>query len=241
MKILAIETSALSASAALCEDGFLLGEFYVNIRQTHSETLMPCVCEVLRRVRVGFGDIDLYAVTSGPGSFTGVRIGVSAVKGMAIARHVPCAAVSSLEAAAANLPFYDGIVCAVMDARRSQVYSALFDTSGGDPVRLTPDGALGIRQLGEELVRRKKKTVLVGDGAELCYNMLKELVPQVVCAPERQRFPHAAAVAALGYRDFLAGKTIPPEALAPLYLRLPQAERELKERLSSGTTEEKQQ
>ena len=239
MKILAVETSSQSASAALCEDDALLGEFYVRIRQTHSETLMPCVSDLLGRARMGIADIGLFAVTSGPGSFTGVRIGVAAVKGMAVARAVPCAAVSSLEAAAWGLPFFDGIVCAVMDARRGQFYNALFECRDHVLDRLTPDRAIDLEELGIELKKLQKKTVLVGDGSELCYNRLKN-EGDVLLAPERIRYPHAAAVAALGLREYLAGRAMPPAQLQPMYLRLPQAERELRKRMPAQKPEDRE-
>ena len=236
MKILAVETSSQSASAALCEDNALLGEFYVRIRQTHSETLMPCVSDLLGRTRTDIADIGLFAVTSGPGSFTGVRIGVAAVKGMAVARGVPCTAVSSLEAAAGGVPFFDGVVCAVMDARRGQFYNALFEWKEDSLCRLTPDRAIGLEELGEELKKLQKTVVLVGDGSELCYNRLKNGGP-VLLAPERMRYPHASAVAVLGLREYSAGRAMPPAQLQPMYLRLPQAERELRKRMPAQKPE----
>ncbi len=227
MKILAIDCSSVSVSAALCEDEALLGEEFIHTRQVHSETLMPGVAALLDRCRVKPAEIGLFAVTAGPGSFTGVRIGVSAVKGLAVARDIPCAAVSPLEAAAAGVPFFDGIVCAVMDARRGQFYNALFE--GGETRRLTPDRAIGVDELGDELRAAQKRVLLVGDGAKLCYNNLNATVP-VTAAPDRVCYPRGAAIAALGLREYRAGKAISPAELQPVYLRLPQAERELRRR-----------
>lgn len=229
MKILAVDTSSVTASAALCEDDHLLGETYVHVPQTHSETLMPAVCELTRRCGTDFSEIDLFAVAAGPGSFTGVRIGVAAVKGMAMAWGAPCVGVSALEAAAWNHPFFAGTVCAAMDARRGQVYTAFFAASSAGPERLSPDHAAALEELSTEL--GKEPVLLVGDGAELCYNAFKE---QHCCilAPDRLRFAHADAVAALGLRAFRAGQALPPGRLLPVYLRLPQAERELRARMA---------
>lgn len=231
MKILAIDTASASASAALCEDGFLLGETFVNVKQTHSETLMLAVTELLARCGADFTDIGLYGVTTGPGSFTGVRIGVSAVKGMAMACGAPCAGVSALETAAMNLPFFPGVVCAAMDARRGQVYTALFSNAAGMPARLSPDEALTFAQLAARLAG--KHTVFVGDGALLCYNTLKEQF-QCDLAPEALRYARASGAAALARRVYQSGGAVQPEALLPVYLRLPQAERELRAKTAGG-------
>lgn len=227
MKILAIDASSVSVSAALCEDDAVLGEEFIHIRQTHSETLMPGVASLLARCGVAPTDIGLFAVTAGPGSFTGVRIGVAAVKGLAVARNIPCVPVSSLEAAAAGIPCFDGVVCAVMDARRGQFYNALFD--GKNLNRLTPDRAVSAELLGAELKKLQKPAFLVGDGAKLCYNNLHAEC-SVMTAPDRMCYPRGAAVAALGLREYRAGKALLPAELMPVYLRLPQAERELKRR-----------
>lgn len=230
MKILAVDSSSVSASAAICEDDFLLGEIFVNIKQMHSETLMPAVSELLKRCGVRPADIGLYAVTSGPGSFTGVRIGVSAVKGMAMPAGTPCAAVSSLEAAAMNLPCVSGIICAVMDARRGQFYNALFESEGLKLTRLTQDRAIGTDTLSDELKSLGKNIIMVGDGAQICYTMIEDK-NNIAVAPERLRFPRASGVAACALQLFRGGSTVSPEALEPFYLRLPQAERELKKRM----------
>lgn len=229
MKILAIDTSSASASAALCEGGSLLGEVFVNVPQTHSETLMPAVCELLRRCGASFADIALFAVAAGPGSFTGVRIGVAAAKGMALAHGMPCVGVSALEAAAQNVPFFPGTVCAVMDARRAQVYNALFSPTSAGLERRCPDRALSVTELSKELAGQQ--VLLVGDGAEMCYNALKDICCCTL-VPNALRYVRAGAVAALGLRDFQKGQAVPPDQLSPVYLRLPQAERDLRARLA---------
>lgn len=234
MRILAVETSAVAASAALCEDEAVLGEYFTNVRRVHSETLMPMVESLLQSCAVLSKEIDGFAVSAGPGSFTGVRIGVAAVKGMALAAGKPCVGVSSLETLAYGAPAFDGVVCAVMDARCRQVYNALFDTSAaGEPVRLTPDRAVSAEALKNELLASKKNVILVGDGAKICYNILKDS-GRAVLAPETCRFPRAACTASAALRSFRAGVGVSAAELRPVYLRLPQAERELGRR-KTGT------
>lgn len=234
MKILAIDTSSVTASAALCEDERLLGEVYVHVPQTHSETLMPAVCELLHRCGTAFSELGLLAVSVGPGSFTGVRIGVAAVKGIAVAHGIPCVGVSSLETTAWNVPFFAGTICAAMDARRNQVYTALFTSSSAGLERLCPDHAIQIEELSEKIP--DGPVLLVGDGAELCYNAFKD---HRLCllAPDRLRYVRAGTVAALGLHTFHAGHTLSPDKLLPVYLRLPQAERELRARIAQENQE----
>lgn len=232
MKILAVDTTAAAASVALCEDTFLVGEYFVNLKQTHSQTLMPMIGSLLKSCGTIPADIGLFAVSCGPGSFTGVRIGVAAVKGLSLPFETPCVAASSLEALAFNLAGATGVVCAVMDARRSQFYNAMFENDGSTVKRLTPDRAIDINDLENELNRAildKKKVFLVGDGAKICYNMLKESVAAgVILAPQNLMFTRASSVASAAFKQFAAGDVVTPSSLLPSYLRLPQAERELK-------------
>ena len=162
MKIFAVDTSAKSASVALVEDGVIKGEHFINTMLTHSETLMPMADSLFKSVRTEPKDIDCFAVNCGPGSFTGLRIGIAAVKGMAYALDKPCAAVSTLEAMAYSMPYSDGVVCAVMDARCQQVYNALFRMNNGVPERLTEDRAMSIEQLGKELKQYNETIMLTG-------------------------------------------------------------------------------
>lgn len=229
MKILAVETSAVAASAALCNDGFITGEFYTNTKMTHSQTLMPMVESLLKCSKTAIGDVDLFAVSSGPGSFTGVRIGVAAVKGMASAYNAPCAAVSTLETIAMNAAGFGGVACAVMDARCGQVYNALFDVSSGLPRRMTEDRAISIEQLKNEITEIKKRMILVGDGAKLCYNKLNDC-EYVTMAQENLLYQRASATAALAYEMWKREELVSADELRPFYLRLPQAERELKKK-----------
>ena len=172
MNILGIDSSAVSVGAALVCDGKLLADGFINNKITHSQTLMPLVLSLLDNSRLTLADIDVFAVSAGPGSFTGLRIGISAVKGMAYALGKPCRAVSTLAAMAYNVPLFEGIVCAVMDARCSQVYNALFEVNGGAVTRLCDDRALKTDELKAELEANyaDKRIILVGDGAALCYD-----------------------------------------------------------------------
>ena len=230
MLTLGIDSSAAAASAAVVEDGKLLGEFFVNTKQTHSQTLLPMVQNLLETVSRSCGDVDVLAVSHGPGSFTGVRIGVACVKGMALVNDTPCVGVSTLEAIAwGGISAQGALLCAVMDARCGQVYNALFQAEGGTLRRLTEDRALSIADLEKECRGSGEKVLLLGDGAALCHNTFQAWGARL--APEAIRFQRASSVALLGEEAAQAGKTISASALAPVYLRLPQAERELKRRL----------
>lgn len=233
MLILAVDSSASPASAALLRDGVLLGEFFINTKFTHSQTLMVLVEDLLKSTSTAIGDIDCFAVNSGPGSFTGVRIGVSAVKGMAAALDKPCVSVSTLEAMAKNVSLFEGVICCVMDARCSQVYNALFMAKNGEITRLCDDRALSIDELYTELEAKNQPTILVGDGAELCYSFYKEKPLKILLAPQNVRFQRAYGTAMCAKQKAKRGEQIPSAQLVPLYLRLPQAERELKKKLEN--------
>lgn len=242
MKILAMDSSARSASVALWEDGRILGKCFVNNGLTHSQTLLPMVESLLAHSRVKIGEIGLFAVSAGPGSFTGIRIGVAAIKGMALAADKPCAGVSTLQAMAQNLSCVEGVVCASMDARCGQVYNALFDVSAGRITRLCDDRALSLEDLGAELSALQKNVFFVGDGADLCYNSVKAASKGAsffALAPEHLRLQNAVGVAQVGELLYREGLSVPADELRPVYLRLPQAERELRQRLGTLTKERK--
>ena len=230
MKILAFETSAKAASVALLEGEKLLGEGYQNTGLTHSQTLMVMAEDVLKQCGLSAGQVDAVAVAQGPGSFTGVRIGVAAAKGFAWGKQIPCYGVSTLEAMAVALGAYDGFVCPVMDARRSQVYNALFLAEGGKLTRVSEDRAISLAQLGEELKNLSKPVFLVGDGSNLCYNTLEGTVPGLVLPPEHRLHQRAVGAGLLAAR--MAAEGIAPSGgeLVPNYLRLSQAERERMEK-----------
>ena len=231
MKILAFETSAKAASAALTENGKLLAESYQNTGMTHSQTLMVMAQDLLKQCGLTARDVDAVAVANGPGSFTGVRIGVAAAKGFAWGREIPCVGVSTLEAMALTLGAWQGYVCPVMDARRSQVYNALFHVSGGKLERIRPDRAIALADLGEELKNLEEPIFLVGDGSNLCYNTLLETVTGLVLPPEHRMHQRASGVALAAEALLAAGGTFSGAELVPNYLRLSQAERERLEKL----------
>ena len=230
MKILALETSAKSVSAAVSEHGVILASAYQNTGLTHSRTLMPLVDGMLRAASLTLDDMGLVAVAHGPGSFTGLRIGVSAAKGLAWAKSLPCCGVSTLEAMAEMAGVFQGYLCPCMDARRSQVYNALFYVNRGEIQRLTPDRAIALCDLKKELENLQEPIFLVGDGSNLCYNTLLESVPGLVLPPEHRMHQRATGVALAAAKKLAAGAECSGAALVPNYLRLSQAERERLER-----------
>ena len=233
MLILAFETSAKAASVALLEDGKLLGENYQNTGLTHSQTLMVMAENLLSQCGKTVEDVTAAAVAAGPGSFTGVRIGVAAAKGFAWGREIPCYGVSTLEAMALSLGAYQGYVCPCMDARRSQAYNALFYVNRGVLERVSEDRAISLAELGAELKSLKETIFLVGDGSNLCYNTLLESVPNLVLPPEHRMHQRAVGVGLAARKLAEAGDPGDANALTPNYLRLSQAERERAERMKS--------
>ena len=227
MLILAFESTAKAASCALLRDGKLLSQYTQCSGLTHSRTLLPMGEDMLKNAELTLDAVDLIAVAHGPGSFTGVRIGVSMVKGLAWAADKPCVGVSTLEAMAWHGLAAGGLVCPVMDARRSQVYNALFRIEDGRPKRLTEDRPIALAELAEALREYEAPAFLVGDGAELSFRALTELGVPCVLAPENLRMQSAwgVAMAALDKKPGTA------DELLPVYLRLSQAERERQERL----------
>ena len=226
MKILAFETSAKAASVALLEKGKLLGESYQNTGLTHSQTLTVMAEDLLKACNLTAKDVDAVAVAAGPGSFTGVRIGVAAAKGFAWGGELPCYGVSTLEAMARNLGVWEGYVVPAMDARRSQVYTAIFHAEKGVLSRVEADMAISLAELGEKIKNCAEPVFLVGDGALLCYNALLEEVPNLVLPPEHRMHQRAAGVALVAQEMADAGDPGNGAELTPNYLRLSQAERE---------------
>ncbi len=234
MLILAFESSAKAASTALLEEDKLLGEVYQNTGLTHSQTLLPMAQQLLQNCGKQVEELTAVAVAAGPGSFTGVRIGVSAAKGLAWGREIPCVGVSTLEAMALSLGVWQGYICCVMDARRSQVYNALFRAEGGKLTRCCPDRALSLEELGSELVSLEGPIFLVGDGSDLCFRTLGQR-SALVMPPEHRSHQRACGVALAARQRLLAGETPNGRELVPNYLRLSQAERE---RLEKNKTKE---
>ena len=232
MNILALEASAGPCSVALCRDGVLVAQSWQNSGLTHSRTLLPMADSLLRNCGASLDEVDVVAVAAGPGSFTGLRIAVSTAKGLAWGRDLDCAPCSTLESMAWPLAHLEGrvIVCA-MDARRNQVYNALFLATGEGLERLSPDRAISLAELGEELKKWEKPKIVVGDGAELCYNTLQEQVPGLSLAPRYLRMQSAWGVARAALELAAAGRLVKGGALTPVYHRLSQAERERLEKI----------
>lgn len=229
MVILGVDTSAVAAGAAIIKDGKLISETYINTGLTHSQTMLTLIDSALNAVDMSIDDVDAFAVSSGPGSFTGIRIGVSAVKGLCFAKNKPCFAVSTLEALA-NCADIDGfIICPVMDARCMQVYTALFEKADGEIKRVTEDAPKTLEELSAELQEINKKILLIGDGADISYKFLAEKGLDVRKFSEIFKFQHASGVAITAYRNYNRGEeAVSADNLVPSYLRLSQAERELK-------------
>ena len=231
MLILAFETSAKAASVALTQDGILLGESYQNTGLTHSQTLMVMAEDLLKQCSKTVADLDAVAVAEGPGSFTGVRIGVAAAKGLSWGAELPCYGISTLEAMAVSLGIYEGYVCPCMDARRNQVYNALFYVNHGKLERIREDRAIALADLKTELEQLNGPIYLVGDGSRLTHKTLSAEIPNLILPPEHRMHQRAVGVAILAEAKAAAGENGDAAALTPNYLRLSQAERERAEKM----------
>ncbi len=227
MRILAVDTSAVCASVGITENGKILSESSINTGLTHSRTLMPMIDSTLRNGEIDLDSIDYLACSVGPGSFTGIRIGVAAIKGLADGLKKKCIPVSTLEALAYNLQGRCCTAVSVMDARCNQVYCGIFLVDGEEITRLTEDMALKIEEL-EKILPDYENVVFVGDGARLCHSKLGYEI-----APAGQLYQRGSSVALAAEKSFSEEKTVTAAELMPAYLRLPQAERELKAKLSS--------
>lgn len=229
MVTLSFESSAKAASVALVKDGCMLAQYTQCSALTHSRTLLPMAEDLLKNTDMTLNDVDRIACAHGPGSFTGIRIGVATVKGLSWALDKPCVGVSTLEAMAWHGVSAGGYVCCVMDARRSQVYNAIFEIRDGRPVRLTDDRAVSLEELKADVEKLGQEVLLVGDGTKITADFfLKNGVP-FRTAPENLVMQSAWGVA-MAAEGKEAGKS---ESLLPVYLRLSQAERERQERLFS--------
>ena len=233
MLILAFETSAKACSVALHDGERLLAESYQNTGLTHSQTLMTMAENLLKTCGKGAKDVTHLAVAAGPGSFTGVRIGVAAAKGFAWGAELPVYGVSTLEAMALSLGAFEGHVCACMDARRNQVYNALFLVDNGKLERFSEDRAISLAELKEELEHIDGPIYLVGDGAELTDRTLSADIPALRLPPEHRRHQRASGVALAAIEAMNRGESADGAALQPNYLRLSQAERERLEKMKN--------
>ena len=235
MKILAFDGTAKAATVAVCDGNRTLGYYTIDNGLTQSELLLPMAENLLHSLGLNFSDVELYATSVGPGSFTGVRIGVSLVKGLAFGRNIPCAGVSTLEALAENLAPIPGIMVPCMDARRGQVYSATFRCDGEKLTRLTDDRAISLSALAEELKEYEGESIyLSGDGYFVAEKALTAAGIKLSKTPELLILQSAVSVAKVAKRAFERGEAVSDITLSPIYLRMPQAERERLEREAAG-------
>ena len=229
MKLLALESSAKAASCAVLSDGEVLASAWQATGLTHSRTLLPMVEDMLRNSELTVQDMDAVAVAAGPGSFTGLRIGVAAVKGLAWAAEKPCIPVSTLEAMAWPLAHLEGNVVCAMDARRQQIYNAVFLAESGELTRLREDRAISLADAAADLAELDGPMYIVGDGAQLCFNFLQEKGILCQLAPGHLRLQSAVGVGLAAWRQWPEA-AVSAQELTPVYLRLSQAERERLER-----------
>ncbi len=232
MKILGLDSTATVCTAAISEGERLICELCVNIGNTHSETLLPVIEQILKLSNTDVDEIGLFAASIGPGSFTGVRIGAATVKGLAFGKNLPMCEVSTLEALAQNLAMFNGIICPVINARRMQVYNALFSCCEGVITRLTPDRAISVEELDKELSAYDLPIYLCGDGYDICKANFKLTVTE--STQYKLRLQSGYSVCLVAERMYAEGKTVTDKELSPSYLRLSQAERERNEKLNSG-------
>ena len=231
MIILAFDSTAKAASVAVCDEEKTLGSCNIDNGLTHSELLLPMAEGLMKNLKLSFDDVDVFACTTGPGSFTGVRIGAALVKGLALAKNLPCVGVSTLEALAENLSPTDGVIVPVMDARRGQVYTAIFSSSENEIKRLTEDLAISVGELAQMLNEYSDRPIyLVGDGYDTAYKKLTELGVGLSKTPRLLINENAASCAAVAKRMYERGEYTTDTRLSPTYLRMPQAERERLER-----------
>jgi tRNA threonylcarbamoyladenosine biosynthesis protein TsaB len=231
MKILALDSSGLVASVAVAEDNNLLGEYTINHKKTHSQTLLPMLDEVAKMIELDMTTLDAIAVSGGPGSFTGLRIGSATAKGLGLALDVPIVHVPTLDALAYNLWGTDKLVCPLMDARRQQTYTGLYEFSGGELQTVLPQCAVGIEEIIAKINGLSREVIFLGDGMDVFSSYIKEHCTVLYSfAPSSMNKQRAASVAALGMVLYQKGQTENARDHKPDYLRLSQAERELKEK-----------
>ncbi len=231
MKILSVDSSANAASVAVTEDEKLICECVVNNKKTHSQTLLPMIDKALKDSECSLSDIDLIAVTNGPGSFTGLRIGVATVKGLCHGAKKPVVGISTLECMAYNLPYCEHIICPIMDARREQVYNGVYEWSGEELVQIKEPRAMALEELLAEFENIDKKVVFLGDGVPVYREIIcKAMGDKALFAPEGAQIQRASSLAPIARKRFEKGEATSSYELLPVYLRKSQAEREAEER-----------
>ncbi len=231
MRILAVDTSSSVASCAIVDGEKLISERILNNKLTHSQTFMPMIASALAESELKAEDIDVFAAVNGPGSFTGLRIGVSAVKALAHAVNKPCAAISTLEAMAYNIMFTEYLIAPIMDARRGEVYNAIYRFEDNKLVTVIEPRAVSVDECCEDILKTGKKTVFLGDGLPVYKNgIVKKLGGMAIAAPAHLNAQMAGSAAVLAKEKEL----IPYQVLAPVYLRKSQAEREYEKRMKGN-------
>ncbi|MDF2522860.1 MAG: tsaB [Clostridiales bacterium] len=237
MKILAVDTSASVATVAITDDTKLLGEFSINNKKTHSQKLLPMIKELMSGLELKPSEIDVYAASSGPGSFTGLRIGVTTIKAMAFAAQKPVVSVPTLDALAYNIPKTQSLICPIMDARNNQVYTALYTWDGSAQVKLTEYLGLPVAELIQQISGKNQNVIFLGDGVDIHKELLQlELKGKCEFAPEKLKLQSAASVAQLAYIKALEGLQESCFDMVPFYLRKSQAERELEKKSIGNET-----
>ena len=231
MNILAIEASGIAGSVAYIKDEKLVGEYYICHKLTHSETIMPMLEHLKTIIGLELDKLDAIAVTSGPGSFTGLRIGVSTAKGLALALNLPIIGVPTLDAMAHNIIYTKDLICPIMDARRNQVYTSLYQWEAGELQRLENHQAILIEELLDKLSERSEPVIFLGDGVSVFEAVIKErLGERAIFAPSFLRLQRAGTLADIAVKEYKKGNLIDADLFTPMYLRKSQAERELEER-----------
>ncbi len=228
MKVLAIDSSGLVASVAIVTEDELLAEYTINYRKTHSQTLLPMLDEVVKITNIDLKDIDAIAISKGPGSFTGLRIGSATAKGLAMVLDIPIIPVATVDGLAYNLYKSDNIICPLMDARRNQVYTGLYKWIDGEFEVLLEQRPLTIEEISEEINKRAEEVIFLGDGIKVFEDQLKEAIEvNFSFAPAHLSRQRAGAIGALGIEYYKKGIMIDADEFIPTYLRKSQAEREL--------------
>jgi len=235
MKILGIESSGLTASIAVMDDDVIIAEYTTNFKKTHSETLLPMIAELMDRVGIDVNDMDYIAVSEGPGSFTGLRIGAATAKGLGLATGKELVSVPTVKALAYNLYATRGLICPIMDAKRDQVYMGVFEYEGDELKTVLDTDAIAITDLINKLNEIGKEVVFLGDGVPVYRDTIDN---EIKCAhsyaPVNMSYQSAAAVCVLASKMIKEGKTVKASMMRPEYLRLSQAERERNERMGQN-------
>ena len=250
MKILALDSSGLVASVAVAEDETLIAEYSIQYKKNHSQTLLPMLEEIRRMVELDLGSVDAVALAAGPGSFTGLRIGSATAKGLGLALGLPLVEVPTLEGLAYNMYGAAGCICPIMDARRGQVYTGIYEFCPEGVEEKNPENrflhsfkmkelhprcAAALEEIAERLNELGHQVIFLGDGVPVYRDRLAELMQVSCCfAPAHMNRQRAASIAALGRIYFEEGKTVSADEHSPIYLRMSQAERERRQKSGEG-------